>query len=444
MESKTNIIGIGIGPFNLGLAALLSTHNDIESVFLERKPEFHWHQGLLLPGTTLQVPFFADLVTMADPSHKLSYLSYLHQQDRLYQFYYYENFQIPRIEYNHYCRWAANQLANCHFGENVTEVTYDQQNDTFRIQSELASGQKKQYVSQNIAIGIGTKPNIPKWLETCHHPLVKHASEFGRLQDKLTKCKNVAIIGSGQSAAECVLALFRSLTPEQVDKGASIRWITQSAGYHPMEYSKLGQECFTPSYMDYFQNLPRNKRREISADQGLLFKGISFTTIADIYDLIYERSIGGKNPGLLLNPNCKVLSIEENSQSDSLKIRCTHTQLDKNFSIEANAVIAAVGYVHDWPQWLEQFKDSILETDDKNKFIIQRNFTAKRCDQGLGKIFIQNSEIFQQGVGSPDLGIGANRNSIIINQLIGKKIYRTPENTSFQKYGIPDGAVLDE
>ena len=70
-----------------------------------------------------------------------------------------------------------------------------------------------------------------------------------------------------KSAAECVLALFNSLTPEQVKAGASIRWITRSAGFHPMEYSKLGQECFTPAYMQYFQSLPRDKRRDIAASQ---------------------------------------------------------------------------------------------------------------------------------------------------------------------------------
>lgn len=59
---------------------------------LERKPEFRWHEGLLLQGTTLQVPFFADLVTMANPCHPLGYINYLHQHDRLHQFYYYDSF----------------------------------------------------------------------------------------------------------------------------------------------------------------------------------------------------------------------------------------------------------------------------------------------------------------------------------------------------------------
>ncbi|WP_457811444.1 SidA/IucD/PvdA family monooxygenase [Sinorhizobium meliloti] len=66
-----DLAGIGIGPFNLGLAALLSSHENLSNVFLERKPAFRWHEGLILPGTTLQVPFMADLVTMADPTHRL-------------------------------------------------------------------------------------------------------------------------------------------------------------------------------------------------------------------------------------------------------------------------------------------------------------------------------------------------------------------------------------
>ncbi len=32
--------------------------------------------------------------------------------------------------------------------------------------------------------------------------------------------------------------------------------------------------------------------------------------------------------------------------------------------------------------------------------LFKEDFTALRCDQGQGQIFIQNAEIFQQGVGS--------------------------------------------
>ena len=68
-----DIIGVGIGPFNLGLAALLEPVAEINALFLEQKTQFHWHPGLLIEGTTIQVPFLADLVTMADPSSRFSF-----------------------------------------------------------------------------------------------------------------------------------------------------------------------------------------------------------------------------------------------------------------------------------------------------------------------------------------------------------------------------------
>ncbi len=77
---KDNIIydiaGIGIGPFNLGLAALCEPVAALKTVFFEQKSEFGWHERMMIPGTTLQVSYLADLVTLADPSSKYSYLNF--------------------------------------------------------------------------------------------------------------------------------------------------------------------------------------------------------------------------------------------------------------------------------------------------------------------------------------------------------------------------------
>lgn len=430
-----DILGIGIGPFNLGLAALLSHHPEIKAVFLEKKPQFCWHEGLLLEGTTLQIPFFADLVTIANPCHPLGYINYLHQHDRLHQFYYYDRFLIPRREYDHYCRWASEQLPDCQFGENVLDVIYDEKRDQFIVESQPSSGKNQFYISQDLVIGIGTQPHYPKWLSACDHPLVKHAAEFAALQKQLNQCKQVTVVGSGQSAAECVLALYRSLSLEQIQAGASIRWVTRSAGFHPMEFSKLGQECFTPAYMQYFQSIPREKRREIAAGQGLIYKGISFSTIGEIYDLLYERTVAGADAGLTLYSSCEVEDLQVSS-SGQINLSCWHTQLDQRQTIQSDAVIAATGYRHHWPKWFENLKNKVLKTDEYNDCLVREDFTAERCDQGKGRIFIQNAEIFQQGVGSPDLGIGATRNSVIINQLLGREAYRIPKRSAFQHYGL--------
>ena len=116
--------------------------------------------------------------------------------------------------------------------------------------------------------------------------------------------------------------------------------------------------------MQYFQSLPRDKRRDIAASQGLIYKGISFSTIGDIYDVLYERSVGGEKSGLSLYTSCEVESVEE-LESGSLLLTCLHTQLDQRCELETDALVAATGYVHDWPEWFQNMKGSILAVDDK-------------------------------------------------------------------------------
>ncbi|NEN75319.1 SidA/IucD/PvdA family monooxygenase [Pelistega sp. NLN82] len=430
-----DIFGIGIGPFNLGLSALLSRHINIQSKFVDKRPDFQWHEGLLIPGTTLQVPFFADLVSMADPTHPFSYINYLHLHDRLYQFYYYNNFLIPRTEYNHYCQWVVNQLPSCTFSEEVKSVKYEDKQ--FIIECDSLSEGKKYYSSKHLSIGIGTVPYVPSTLKHSSYPKVIHSSEFIHLQEKLAECQQVTIVGSGQSAAECVLALYQKLSPERIKRGASIRWITHAKGFHPMEYSKLGQECFTPDYMRYFQQLTREKRKHVSLSQGFLYKGISFTTIADIFDLLYERSIGGHPTGLSLYSNCLVEKIDTYTEYEKIDIHYYHEELGQKGVLQTDALILATGYYHCWPEWFEELKREILVTDSDNQYIIQDDFTLLRSDNKEGKIFLQNAEIDQQSVASPDLGVGPYRNAIICNQLLENDFYHIPKKTAFQNYGLP-------
>lgn len=64
-------------------------------LFFEQETEFAWHPGMLIKGTDLQVSFLADLVTMANPRSKYTFLNYLHESNRLHRFYTFEQFDIP-------------------------------------------------------------------------------------------------------------------------------------------------------------------------------------------------------------------------------------------------------------------------------------------------------------------------------------------------------------
>ena len=108
------------------------------------------------------------------------------------------------------------------------------------------------------------------------------------------------MIGSGQSAAEIFADLLEHAPRARLD------WFTRSAGFLPMEYSKLGLEHFSPEYTAYFHALPAERRDALRAGQDLLYKGISAQTSERIYDLLYARSIDGAEPDVRYAARCEL------------------------------------------------------------------------------------------------------------------------------------------
>ncbi|MEU3505776.1 SidA/IucD/PvdA family monooxygenase, partial [Streptomyces hundungensis] len=153
-----DFIGIGLGPFNLGLACLAEPIEELNGLFLETKPDFEWHSGMFLEGAHLQTPFLSDLVTLADPTSPYSFLNYLKESGRLYSFYIRENFYPLRTEYNDYCRWAAAKLSSVRFNRTVREVTYDESDQTYLVATTAGEA----YRARRLVLGTGTPPHLPE------------------------------------------------------------------------------------------------------------------------------------------------------------------------------------------------------------------------------------------------------------------------------------------
>lgn len=427
-EPVFDVIGVGIGPFNLGLAALLEPVSEINALFLEQKPQFQWHPGLLLEGATIQVPFLADLVTMADPSSRFSFLSYLKAQSRLYHFYFLEHFHILRQEYNHYCQWVAKQLQSCRFGQRVEAISW--QDGCFEVKVfDLSSQKQISYYCHNLVLGVGSVPIVPSCLQNWLSETVFHSANFLQHRDRCLQHESITVIGSGQSAAE----VFYDLLQEQETYGYRLSWHTRSAGFFPMEYSKLGLEHFSPDYIHYFHNLPPARRDQVLAQQGLLYKGISFSTIADIYDLLYQRSITGNQPNVQLLPLVELKEVEK--IGDTYRLGYRHVQQNERFSHDTNCIILATGYHHAIPNCIAGIR-SLIQWDDQERYSVNLDYRLELTQDIPNQIFVQNSELHTHGVGAPDLGLGAYRNSVIINTLAGKTVYPTNSRNVFQQFGI--------
>lgn len=446
-----DLIGIGLGPFNLSLAALLENQPTINaefsSKFFEQKGEFNWHKGMIFPHTTLQVPFMADLVTLIDPTSRYTFLNYLHTQHRLLKFYFLEDFEIYRKEYNHYCQWVAEQLRSAVFDAKVLNVTLQENGNGFNV-TVCEHGEIKTYKAKNIVIGTGSQPVLPSFLQKIaerapHHCM--HTANFSenfnfneiRRPDRLTK---ILVLGSGQSAAEVYQVLFNQQLDENNNAKFQLDWLTRSAGFFPMEYTPLGLEYFSPTYIDYFYNLPPITKAQVVAKQDLLHKGMSAHTIKAIYHQLYERSIANKETYSSLISNCELLDVTlDSTRNDGLSLTLRQHEQDRTFTAEYDCVIAGMGYKDELPQCLSSLF-SAIEYDKLGQPKINRDYTLayqnhSNTADNSGKIFVQNKETHTHGVGAGDLGLGAYRAGYIVNELLGKQVYDTEALDIFQKFG---------
>lgn len=226
MEEIFDVVGVGIGPYNLGLAAMIAESTDINAAFFDENDVFLWHPGMLIDGTDLQVPFLADLITLANPQSRYTFLNYAHAEKRLMSFYFFNRFDIPRMEYNAYCQWVAGQLSNCHFGTKVLDVQYEAEKAAYRVVLS-AAGKEKTVYATHIVVGTGSVPLLPGSLEKACNEDIIHSSDYRFYEKDIKEARSVTVIGSGQSAAE----IFYSLLQDQPNHHYTLNWFTRSPGF---------------------------------------------------------------------------------------------------------------------------------------------------------------------------------------------------------------------
>ena len=420
-----DIIGIGIGPFNLGMAALAAPVEDLSVLFFDQAPAFSWHPGMMLSDAKLQVPFMADLVTMADPTSRFSFLNYMKETGRLYKFYIREDFYVLRKEYNAYCQWVIAQLPSCRFGQKVISISYNEPHYEVLVEDQ-ATQERQTYHTDKLVLGTGTVPKTPNFVNKEIHANVIHSSAYLKRKEELLSHRTVSIIGSGQSAAE----IFNDLLPE-TEKGLKLKWFTRPDRFFPMEYAKLTLEMTSPEYVNYFFDLPADKRKQVLSKQNPLFKGINYDLINQIFDKLYELSVGNDNLNVQLCTNCQLNFIEQN-EDGGYDLQFFHTVQEQEFVQQSDFVVMATGYKYSEPHFLKEINNRISRNEDES-YNVARNYAI---DTYGDEIFVQNAELHTHGFVTPDLGMGAYRNSIILNAVAGREVYRVEERIAFQQFGV--------
>ncbi|MBT2545183.1 SidA/IucD/PvdA family monooxygenase [Streptomyces sp. ISL-44] len=431
LVSEHDVVAVGCGPFNLGLAALASTVDGLDLVVLEEQPELTWHRGMMFGDASMQVNFLADLVTLVAPGHPLSFLTYLHDMDRLYTFTVRENFFPSRREYEDYLRWAAAQLPSVHFSHRVEEVHWDAARDSFTVHAVRGDGTPLRMHARNLVLGIGTAPYVPDALAGLPPSTLLHTANYLYRASDVDGAAKVTVIGSGQSGAE----VTADLLGRNVEFGPAVSWLTRTASFAPLDYTKMVLEMTTPAYMQYFHSLPEEVRDRLTREQWQFYKGISTDTLEEIHELLYRRQLEHGLAEVELRFGVTVESAATDAAGRAV-LTCRHRDTGQTFEHTTDLVVAATGYRNRPPAFLKPIEDLLLR-DGRGRHRVRLDHSVELAEGITGRVFVANAETHSHGVSSPNLDIGAVRNATILNAITGREAYRLPKRSAFTSFGAP-------
>lgn len=251
-----DLLCVGFGPASLSIAIAL--HDALDPclnkcaptsgwqpkvAFLERQKQFAWHSGMLVPGSRMQISFIKDLATLRDPRSSFTFLNYLHQNDRLIHFTNLSTFTPARMEFEDYMRWCAQQFSDVvSYGEEVIEVVPGKSNpdstvvDYFTVLSRnVETGEISSRSARKVVLALGGTAKLPA--ELPQDARIMHSSKYCTTLPTLLKDNNepynIAVLGSGQSAAE----IFQDLQKRYPNSRTSL--IMRDTAMRPSDDSPL-------------------------------------------------------------------------------------------------------------------------------------------------------------------------------------------------------------
>ncbi|MEL6864661.1 MAG: SidA/IucD/PvdA family monooxygenase [Bacteroidota bacterium] len=411
-----DVVGVGIGPSNLSLSALLSPIEEIKSLFLDQRKSFIWHEGMLMHEASIQVSFLKDLVTLVDPSNPYSFLNFLCENKRLYRHSIARFSAIKRKEFNQYYQWATEKIPNLKFDHQVNSVRFEY--DHFVVQ---AAGNT--YRSKNLVVATGMKPFVPAFGQKWLGQQAFHTSNFLK-QGAQFAGKKVMVVGGGQSGAEIVNHLLHQSEdqlPSQID------WVTRRYNYLPLDDSPFTNELYTPNYSEYFFKLPEQSKKQLLEWQRLTSDGISEYLLRSIYERLYEIEVIDRYPRMChLHPGCELKEIKK--EQGQFQIMGRVPELSKHTLFNADIIVFATGYHYTIPEFMSDLKGAFR--DDCQLVSTNKDFSLNWDGPTDNKIFVQNGARNIWGVPNPNLSLNAWRSAKIINSILEKEYYTIDNESS--------------
>lgn len=415
-----HVAGIGAGPANLSFAALAEHRVPGPVVLFEGRDGPSWHPGLLYPGTQLQTSWIKDLVSLADPCNRLSFLNYLVSTGRVYGFLNAQYIAIPRLEYARYLAWASDRLGTVHYGCQISRIDFDE--DRF----VLSARDGPVATTDHVVLGMGTQPRIPDCFRRADLGTVVLAEnlETTLTTTSLAPHEQMIVVGGGQTGAECVLNL--------VSQGfRDIRWIGRRHWFAPLDDSPSANDFYRPSYLRFFQGLPSETRLRYTAEQVLTSDGVSMETLQALYRGNYEALLReGRSPVMML-PGRTTVDIASRHGTTTLWCEREWGGRERH---TARLVVLATGR-EPRPLPFAPALTELMDTDSAGEPLLEQDYSIRWKHEPENRIFVQNRGRISHGLADPNLSLLSVRSAVIVNSLLDREEFSIRDEHVFTVWG---------
>lgn len=426
-----DVLGVGFGPSNLALAVALEEVPEAlptSRLFLEAKAGPVWHPGMLLEDSRIQISVLKDLATVRNPQSRFTFLNYLKEKGRLFEFLNLRDLFPSRIEFNDYLVWVAENLSHrVRWGCEVVAIHPEPGEvpgsiDLLRVVArDLATGESEEVLTRNVVLATGGVPSSPI-------PLVPggrafHTHEFLRrirndFPDKAAPYK-FAVVGAGQSGAELFSYLLTHYPNAQVT--ATLRRFA----YKPVDDSHYTNEIFFPQKVDWLYSLSDEKRaRVLDMCRDVNYAVVDAPLIQQIYRQIYDERVEGKNRATIL-PFLELQEIEE--RGDSVRARFWNTLDEQPHELDVDALIVATGY--HWPSdhpLLAEIADHLLRDPvpapgTGYEYRIRRDYRVEATPDFAPGVYLQGFSERRHGASETVLSLLPMRAGNIVDSLVASR-----------------------
>lgn len=294
-----DLVCVGCGPSNLALAIALDEKKEscrtLNAVFLEKQVDYRWHGNTMTSQSDMQISFLKDLVSLRSPTSPYSFINYLHANERLVDFINLGTFYPSRFEFNDYLCWVARHFSHqCRYGEEVTSIEPVITNGkikTLRVHSFDNQNKKSVRETRSLVVSAGGTPHIPEVFKAYkndprifHH--AQYLSSIAALKHQGDRPLRIAVVGSGQSAAEVFLDLHGSFPTANVDL------IFRNFSLKPADSTPFVNAIFSPNTTDLiFGRSPSEREQWLHEYRHTNYSAVDAPIIEQIYAIFYHQKV---------------------------------------------------------------------------------------------------------------------------------------------------------